>query len=91
MFPSSTKDGSQVAATTSTAVHPNGLMSNVSMQSESESGGSGACGDPLVRERERTHTNEHAPPVYKFVLTGGPCAGKTTAAKHMRDFFSEKG
>ena len=27
---------------------------------------------------------------YKIVLTGGPCAGKTTALKILRDYFSDK-
>lgn len=34
---------------------------------------------------------ERTMPLYKFVLTGGPCAGKTTALGRMATFFREKG
>lgn len=30
-------------------------------------------------------------PIYKFVLTGGPCAGKTTAMAELQTHFSDKG
>ncbi|CAN0311784.1 unnamed protein product [Discosporangium mesarthrocarpum] len=29
--------------------------------------------------------------VYKFVMTGGPCAGKTTAMEAVSSHFKEKG
>ena len=29
--------------------------------------------------------------VQKFVLTGGPCGGKTTALARLREFFEERG
>lgn len=45
--------------------------------------------DPLLRAHNQA--NECTTAVYKFVLTGGPCAGKTTALKHMNQFFTDKG
>ena len=33
----------------------------------------------------------HLPPVYKIVLTGGPCGGKTTAMARLSDFFRGNG
>lgn len=45
--------------------------------------------DPLLDTRQAA--NEHTTAVYKLVLTGGPCAGKTTALARMGDFFREKG
>lgn len=30
-------------------------------------------------------------PVYKIVVTGGPCAGKTTAVKKIKDEFTKRG
>ncbi len=50
---------------------------------------SGPENDPLTVGREAA--NEHTTAVYKLVLTGGPCAGKTTALSRMGDFFREKG
>ena len=29
--------------------------------------------------------------IYRFVVTGGPCGGKTTALAHVRRYFEEKG
>lgn len=46
-------------------------------------------GDPLVNAR--CQADEGTSPVYKFVLTGGPCAGKTTALQRMGQFLTEKG
>lgn len=46
--------------------------------------------DPLIDAREAANEDSTAA-VYKFVLTGGPCAGKTTALARMGDFFREKG
>ncbi|GLD94547.1 hypothetical protein PINS_up003158 [Pythium insidiosum] len=31
------------------------------------------------------------PPIYKFVLTGGPCAGKTTSLDRLSTFFRDRG
>lgn len=45
--------------------------------------------DPLLDARQAA--NEHTTAVYKIVLTGGPCAGKTTALSRMGDFFRGKG
>lgn len=30
-------------------------------------------------------------PIYKFVLTGGPCAGKTTSLDRLSTFFRDRG
>lgn len=45
--------------------------------------------DPL--SHAKATANEHTTAVYKLVLTGGPCAGKTTALKRMGEFFRAKG
>ncbi|CAM9114381.1 unnamed protein product [Laminaria digitata] len=45
--------------------------------------------DPLIHARATA--SEQTTAVYKLVLTGGPCAGKTTALKRMGDFFRAKG
>eukprot|EP00903_Cladosiphon_okamuranus_P009266 g8842.t1 len=45
--------------------------------------------DPLLDARQAA--NEHTTTVYKLILTGGPCAGKTTALTRMAEFFREKG
>lgn len=45
--------------------------------------------DPLADGRRALH--KESTPVYKFVLTGGPCAGKTSALARMSAFFKEKG
>ena len=45
--------------------------------------------DPLIHARATA--SERTTAVYKLVLTGGPCAGKTTALKKMGDFFRAKG
>lgn len=45
--------------------------------------------DPLIDARATA--SDHTTAVYKLVLTGGPCAGKTTALKRMGDFFRAKG
>lgn len=51
-----------------------------------------AASDPLTDAREAAQEHSTAAAaVYKFVLTGGPCAGKTTALSRMGDFFREKG
>lgn len=45
--------------------------------------------DPLLDARQAA--SEHTTAVYKLVLTGGPCAGKTSALSRMGDFFRAKG
>lgn len=45
--------------------------------------------DPLVNAR--SWADERTAAVYKFVLTGGPCAGKTTALQRLGQFLTEKG
>ena len=48
-----------------------------------------------VRKRARTFSEgelrHQTTPLYKFVLTGGPCAGKTTALSRLRDYLGERG
>lgn len=44
--------------------------------------------DPLRDAREAVNKRTHS--VYKIVLTGGPCAGKTMALTRMRDHFRDK-
>lgn len=45
--------------------------------------------DPLSIAQDAA--DECTQPVYKLVLTGGPCAGKTTALAKMATFFREAG
>jgi hypothetical protein len=40
---------------------------------------------PLLSALHRGETDEA--PIYKFVLTGGPCAGKTTSLDRLSTFF----
>lgn len=44
--------------------------------------------DPLRDAREVVNERTHS--VYKIVLTGGPCAGKTMALTRIRDHFRDK-
>lgn len=39
--------------------------------------------DELIRYKQN--------PIYRIVLTGGPCAGKSTALDKICDHFSKKG
>lgn len=48
-----------------------------------------SANDPLLDARQAA--NEHTTAVYKLVLTGGPCAGKTTALSRMGELFRGKG
>ncbi|CAM9595952.1 unnamed protein product [Ectocarpus sp. 13 AM-2016] len=50
-----------------------------------------APNDPLLDARRAAAAHEHSTAVYKIVLTGGPCAGKTTAASRLSDIFRAKG
>ena len=43
--------------------------------------------DDLLRKREE----KDSPKVTKIVITGGPCAGKTTAMSRIQNVFTEKG
>lgn len=36
-------------------------------------------------------TGEHSAPVYKFVLTGGPCGGKSTSLTRLSSYLRERG
>lgn len=46
-----------------------------------------ACGSPPpLLSALRTGQSDIAP-IYKFVLTGGPCAGKTTSLDRLSTFF----
>ena len=40
-----------------------------------------------VAERELSNSKR----IFKFVLTGGPCAGKTTALERLQGFLKERG
>ena len=44
--------------------------------------------DVLFHETKNDLTKSR---VYKFVLTGGPCAGKTTALERFQGYFKERG
>jgi len=49
--------------------------------------------DDNLTEAERNlklHENEDSPPIYKFVFTGGPCGGKTTALARVFSFLRER-
>ncbi|CAM9732205.1 unnamed protein product [Ectocarpus sp. 12 AP-2014] len=50
-----------------------------------------APNDPLLDARPAAAAHEDSTAVYKIVLTGGPCAGKTTAASRLSDIFRAKG
>ena len=42
-------------------------------------------------EAERNLQNSNQVPLYKFVLTGGPCGGKTTGLARVYSFLRERG
>jgi hypothetical protein len=43
-------------------------------------------------EEKITHFgDENSPPIYRFVLTGGPCAGKSTALSHIANRLMSMG
>ncbi|KAF0720680.1 Aste57867_105 [Aphanomyces stellatus] len=61
-----------------------------------------ASSSPTAETRPRSGTNvpmmrsltlgeESTVPIYKFVLTGGPCAGKTTSLDRLSSYFRERG
>ena len=39
----------------------------------------------------KTHNNSKMNPIKRIVLTGGPCAGKTTALVRVTEYFSNLG
>ena len=45
--------------------------------------------DDDQRELQQFLANDHK--IYKFVLTGGPCSGKTTAMERLQVFLRERG
>ena len=45
----------------------------------------------LVNERERDSIHYNDMRLFKFVLTGGPCSGKTTASARLQSYLSERG
>jgi predicted ATPase len=45
----------------------------------------------LVQRQRSFSEGEAAQPIFKFVLTGGPCAGKTTALARLGGFLGERG
>lgn len=48
-------------------------------------------GDRPLSEADRNLQNSHQIPFYKFVLTGGPCGGKTTGLARLYSFLKERG
>lgn len=46
-----------------------------------------------LKEKFNTHEIRHSTefPIYKIVITGGPCAGKTTSLAKIRQEMSERG
>ncbi len=42
-------------------------------------------------EGDGTKKNNVGFPVYKIVISGGPCGGKSTSLKKIREEFSQKG
>ncbi|CAB9497576.1 Histidine kinase [Seminavis robusta] len=47
--------------------------------------------DRPLSEADRNLQNSHQVPFYKFVLTGGPCGGKTTGLARVYYFLKERG
>lgn len=47
--------------------------------------------DRPLSEAERNLQNSNQVPLYKFVLTGGPCGGKTTGMARIYSFLRERG
>eukprot|EP01124_Arcella_intermedia_P017994 TRINITY_DN24970_c0_g1_i1.p1 TRINITY_DN24970_c0_g1~~TRINITY_DN24970_c0_g1_i1.p1 ORF type:complete len:503 (+),score=122.43 TRINITY_DN24970_c0_g1_i1:58-1566(+) len=45
----------------------------------------------ILREMQETHKESTAPPVYRIVLTGGPCGGKSTAMATISDLLLSLG
>ena len=45
----------------------------------------------LLQRQRSFSEGEQASPIFKFVLTGGPCAGKTTALARLGSFLGERG
>jgi len=45
----------------------------------------------LHRHSIRSEVPSEGTPLYKVVLTGGPCGGKTTAMARLTDFFRKYG
>ena len=44
-----------------------------------------------VTEAERNLASKNPPPLFKFVFTGGPCGGKTTALARVFSYLRERG
>ena len=49
------------------------------------------AGDRELSEAERNIQDSNQIPLYKFVLTGGPCGGKTTGLARVYSFLKERG
>lgn len=47
--------------------------------------------DRPLSEAERNFQNSNQIPFFKFVLTGGPCGGKTTGLARVYSFLKERG
>lgn len=50
-----------------------------------------ACGSPPPLLSALQTGQSDIAPIYKFVLTGGPCAGKTTSLDRLSTFFRDRG
>ena len=46
---------------------------------------------PDLTEAEKNLSSETPPPLFKFVFTGGPCGGKTTALARVFSYLRERG
>ncbi|KAL7574650.1 hypothetical protein ACA910_002999 [Epithemia clementina (nom. ined.)] len=44
-----------------------------------------------MTEADRNHANLNGPHIYRFVFTGGPCGGKTTALARVFSYLRERG
>jgi len=59
------------------------------MSAEEESSGSASM-NLTQAQRNLLLNDEDRPPLYKFVFTGGPCGGKTTALARVFSFLRER-
>ena len=62
------------------------------MNAEEESSGNADMSSINLTEAQRNLllNDEDRPPLYKFVFTGGPCGGKTTALARVFSFLRER-
>ena len=64
-------------------------MGSGKLWSQDRAMSAGESPPPLLSPLQ-TGQNDIAP-IYKFVLTGGPCAGKTTSLDRLSTFFRDRG